>query len=78
VQYGSNDGDNGMTCACTSFEQRMMTARGSGGFCVQNPWYLQYGSGQTSPENTGLGERPPAQRGTLTAFPASRLTRNRA
>ena len=35
VQYGGNDGDNGTTCAFTSFEQCMMTARGGGGFCVQ-------------------------------------------
>jgi hypothetical protein len=36
----------------------MMTARGSGGFCVQNPWYLQYGSGQKDAENIGQGGRP--------------------
>ena len=24
----------------------MMTARSGGGFCVQNPWHLAYGSGQ--------------------------------
>ena len=57
VQYGVNDGDNGTTCAFASFEQCMMTARGSGGFCVQNPWYLQYGSGQKGPESTGQGGR---------------------
>ena len=39
VQYGGNDGDNGTTCAFTSFEQCMMTARGGGGFCIQNPSY---------------------------------------
>jgi hypothetical protein len=50
VQYGSSDRDNGTTCAFTSFEQCMMTARGGGGFCVQNPWYLGYGSGQKSSE----------------------------
>jgi hypothetical protein len=58
VQYGGNDGDNGTTCAFTSFEQCMMTARGSGGFCVQNHWYLQYGGGQKSPESTGQDRRP--------------------
>lgn len=57
VQYGGNDGDNGTTCAFTSFEQCMMTARGGGGFCVQNPWYLAYGSGQKSPESTGRSNR---------------------
>jgi hypothetical protein len=53
VQYGGNNGDNGKTCAFTSFEQCMMTARGSGGF----PWYLQYGGGQKGPESTGQGGR---------------------
>ncbi len=24
----------------------MMTARGGGGFCVQDPWYLAYGAGR--------------------------------
>ena len=52
VQYGGNDGDNGTTCAFTSFEQCMMTARG-GGSCVQNPWYLAYGSGQKRAESAG-------------------------
>jgi hypothetical protein len=42
-----------LVAIATSFEQCMMTARGSGGFCVQNPWYLQYGSGQKGPEGTG-------------------------
>ena len=60
VQHGSSDGDNGTTCAFTSFEQCMMTARGGGGFCVQNPWYLAYGSGQKSPESTGSGNPRPA------------------
>ncbi len=32
------------SCAFSSFEQCMMTAGpGTGGVCVQNPWYLQYG-----------------------------------
>ena len=52
VQYGGNDGDNGTTCAFSSFEQCMMTARG-GGSCVQNPWYLAYGSGQKRAESAG-------------------------
>jgi hypothetical protein len=44
VQYGSSDRDNGTTCAFTSFEQCMMTATpGTGGSCVQNPWYARYG-----------------------------------
>jgi hypothetical protein len=42
VQYqGSRNGST--SCAFTSFEQCMMTARGAGAYCVQNPWYLQYG-----------------------------------
>jgi hypothetical protein len=41
VQYTGKSG--AASCAFTSFEQCMMTARGGGGHCVQNPWYLQYG-----------------------------------
>jgi hypothetical protein len=34
-------------CGFTSFAQCMMTAGpGTGASCVQNPWYLAYGSGQ--------------------------------
>jgi len=32
-------------CGFTSYEQCMLTARGAGAYCVQNPWYLEYGSG---------------------------------
>ena len=56
VQYGGNDGDNGTTCAFTTFEQCMMTARGIGS-CVQNPWYLAYGSGQKRAESAGRSGR---------------------
>jgi uncharacterized protein DUF3551 len=31
------------SCTFVSFEQCMETARGGGGSCVQNPWFLQYG-----------------------------------
>ena len=42
VQYlGGFSG--GTTCAFTSFDQCMETARGNGAFCYQNPWYLAYG-----------------------------------
>ena len=58
VQYGGSDGDNGTTCAFTSFDQCMMTARGGGGFCVQNPWYLAYGSGQKGPQNSSRPTEP--------------------
>ena len=50
VQYGGNDGDNGTTCAFTSFEQCMMTALRRR-VLRPNPWYLAYGSGQKSPES---------------------------
>ena len=71
VQYGGNDGDNGTTCAFTSFEQCMMTARGGGGFCVQNPWYLAYGSGQKSPESTRT--KQPDQAALIGALGSKRL-----
>ncbi len=58
VQYTGGNGDKGTTCAFISFEQCMLTARGSGAHCVQNPWYLRYGSGQQGPDSTGQGERP--------------------
>lgn len=32
-----------LSCTFVSFEQCMETARGGGGSCMQNPWYLQYG-----------------------------------
>src|SRR5262245_25762394 len=32
-----------LSCTFISFEQCMETARGGGGSCMQNPWYLQYG-----------------------------------
>jgi hypothetical protein len=34
------------SCTFTSYEQCMQTARGGGGECSQNPWYLQYGEGR--------------------------------
>jgi hypothetical protein len=55
VQYQGRDG--AMTCIFSSREQCMMTATpGTGGFCVQNPWYLQYGPGGPSTETRGRGE----------------------
>jgi hypothetical protein len=42
VVYSGLDG--AYTCIFTSFEQCMMTATpGTGGSCVQNPWYARYG-----------------------------------
>ena len=53
VVYSGRDGAR--TCIFTSFEQCMMTATpGTGGSCVQNPWYLAYGQGQiTDPPARG-------------------------
>jgi hypothetical protein len=53
-------GRNGATnCSFHSYEQCMMTATpGSGGICVQNPWYLWYGPGGQKPETTGRRQRP--------------------
>ena len=49
-------GQSAKTCTFTSFEQCMMTATpGSGGSCVQNPWYLWYGP--NGPSTTGQGRR---------------------
>ena len=42
------------SCTFTSFEQCMMTAGpGTGGVCVQNPWYLRYG-----PSGPSTADRP--------------------
>jgi len=54
VQYSSRSGAK--SCAFTSFEQCMMTAGpGTGGSCVQNPWYLWYGPNSSG--TTGRGGR---------------------
>ena len=48
------------TCTFTSFEQCMMTATpGTGGMCVQNPWYMQYGE---RGQGQGGGDRPRPKR----------------
>ena len=39
VQYTGNGG-GGRNCGFVSYEQCMMTARGAGGFCEQNLFYL--------------------------------------
>ena len=49
-----------LSCTFVSFEQCMETARGGGGSCMQNPWYLQYGErGQTTDakQSSGRGKR---------------------
>jgi uncharacterized protein DUF3551 len=54
VQYVDKSGAT--SCAFTSFEQCMETARGGGGSCMQNPWYLQYGErGQATDARQGSG-----------------------
>jgi hypothetical protein len=53
VLYNGRDGAR--TCTFSSFEQCMMTATpGSGGSCVQNPWYAWYG---TDGQGQGGGDR---------------------
>lgn len=55
--FGSRSGAT--NCGFTSYEQCMMTATpGSGAHCVQNPWYLYYGSGGQRPDRAGRRERP--------------------
>ncbi|MGA7485710.1 MAG: DUF3551 domain-containing protein [Xanthobacteraceae bacterium] len=55
VQYQGSRG-GALNCSFTSFQQCMMTGGpGTGGVCVQNPWYLWYGpNGQGT---TGQGGR---------------------
>jgi hypothetical protein len=56
VQYqGARGGST--SCTFTSYDQCMLTARGAGAYCVQNPWYLWYGQGGRGPATTGQGSR---------------------
>jgi hypothetical protein len=56
VYQGSRDGAT--SCAFTSFAQCMMTGGpGTGGSCVQNPWYLAYGERGAAVATTGQGGR---------------------
>ena len=56
VQYSGGSGNNGLTCAFTSFEQCMMTGGpGTGGACVQIPVRLVRGAW------TRRRRSPPAQ-----------------
>jgi hypothetical protein len=41
-----------LSCTFISFEQCMETARGGGGSCMQNPWYLRYGEHGPAPQRT--------------------------
>jgi len=48
VEYWGSRG-GATNCGFHSYQQCLMTATpGSGAHCVQNPWYLQYGSGDTA------------------------------
>jgi hypothetical protein len=40
VSYGDMDGGGGKNCGFVSYEQCMMTARGAGGACEPNLFYL--------------------------------------
>jgi uncharacterized protein DUF3551 len=56
VVYSGRDG--AYTCIFNSFEQCMMTATpGTGGACVQNPWYVRYGPGGSSATDPGRRAR---------------------
>ncbi|MGA7485711.1 MAG: DUF3551 domain-containing protein [Xanthobacteraceae bacterium] len=53
VQYLGRGGQN---CGFSSYEQCRLTATpGTGGVCVQNPWYLWYGEHGSA--TTGQGGR---------------------
>jgi len=56
VQYF---GRGGTTCAFESYTQCMDTARGAGGYCSQNPWYLHY-QGQVPNAEVPIAEVPSA------------------
>ena len=45
------------SCTFNSFEQCMETARGGGGSCMQNPWFLQYGERGPTSDNRSGGAR---------------------
>ncbi len=57
AQYTDGLSGGATNCGFTSYEQCMMTARGAGANCVQNPFYLQYGPGGQKPDTTGRAER---------------------
>ena len=56
VQYGGNDGDNGTTCAFTSFEQTTMDPGAWRRRLLRaEPVVPGHGSGRKGPESTGQG-----------------------
>ena len=61
VVYNGRDG--AYTCIFSSYEQCMMTATpGSGGSCVQNPWYAAYGPNSPGSPSTTTGQGKRAKR----------------
>jgi hypothetical protein len=55
AEYISGDGNNGTTCTFSSYDQCMLTARGTGALCIQNPWYQGRVPGT---DGTAQGDRP--------------------
>jgi hypothetical protein len=55
VQYNGSDDGGGRNCGFVSYEQCMMTARGSGGSCEQNLFYL---------DQAAKSQHPPRRRAT--------------
>lgn len=53
---------DGTSCVFTSYEQCMLTAFGAGGYCVPNPWYLQYGQREQGQARGGAGRLPSGRR----------------
>ena len=61
VVYNGRDG--AYTCIFSSYEQCMMTATpGTGGSCVQNPWYAAYGPNSPGSPSTTTGQGKRAKR----------------
>lgn len=46
VSYGDMDGGGGRNCGFVSYEQCMMTARGAGGACEPNLFYVDQAARQ--------------------------------
>ena len=44
AQYTGSRG-GATNCGFHTYAQCLATVRGAGGYCVQNPWYVQYGQG---------------------------------
>lgn len=55
VQYGGRDGGGGRNCGFVSYDQCMLTARGSGGMCEQNLFYLDQTKQRSQPRKRANG-----------------------